>query len=151
MQLIPEFVPVAGADGWQLSNPPILALAPLLASLELFDRAGMDRLRLKSRVLTGWLEWLLREVHGDEVQVATPADVERRGAQLSLRFPKVDARAVHTTLAAAGAIVDFREPDVIRIAPAPFYNSFLDVWRFVDMLGPAFEGAHGIEVVGGFH
>lgn len=151
MQLIPEFEPVAGADGWQLSNPPILALAPLLASLELFDRAGMDRLRLKSRVLTGWLHWLLRERHGDDVLVVTPSDPERRGAQLSLRFPKVDARAVYMTLRTAGIAVDFREPDVIRIAPMPLYNSFLDVWRFAVSLGPALRGAHGIELVGGFH
>jgi kynureninase len=151
MQLIPEFAPVAGADGWQLSNPPILAMAPLLASLELFDRAGMERLRLKSRVLTGYLEWLLRERHGDEVLVATPSDPERRGAQLSLRFPEVDARAVVLTLRTAGAVVDFREPDLIRVAPTPLANSFLDCWRLADILGPALQGAHGIEAVGGFH
>ena len=151
MQLIPEFHPVAGADGWQLSNPPIMALAPLLASLELFDRAGMDRLRTKSRVMTGYLEWLLRERHGDEVSVVTPSDPERRGAQLSLRFPKVDARAVVLTLRTAGAVVDFREPDLIRVAPTPLTNSFLDCWRLADILGPALQGAHGVEVVGGFH
>ena len=151
MQLIPELRPVAGADGWQLSNQPILALAPLLASLELFDRAGMDRLRTKSRVLTGWLHWLLRERHGDDVLVVTPSDPERRGAQLSLRFPKVDARAVYMTLHTAGIVVDFREPDVIRVAPTPLYNSFLDAWRFAAALGPALRGAHGVEMVGGFH
>ena len=151
MQLIPEFKAVAGADGWQLSNPPIMALAPLLASLELFDRAGMDRLRTKSRVMTGYLEWLLRERHGDEVSVVTPSDPERRGAQLSLRFPKVDARAVVLTLRTAGAVVDFREPDLIRVAPTPLTNSFLDCWRLADIIGPALKGAHGVEVVGGFH
>ncbi|MBM4104807.1 MAG: kynureninase [Phycisphaerae bacterium] len=151
MQLIPEFHPVAGADGWQLSNPPILALAPLLASLELFDRAGMDRLRAKSRVLTGYLHWLLRERRGDEVMVVTPTDPERRGAQLSLRFPRVDARAVVMTLRSAGAVVDFREPDLIRVAPTALYNSFLDAWRLVEILGPALRGAHAVEVVGGFH
>ncbi|MFZ9690807.1 MAG: kynureninase [Phycisphaerales bacterium] len=151
MQLIPEFEPVAGADGWQLSNPPIMALAPLLASLELFDRAGMDRLRLKSRVLTGWLHWLLRERFADEIDVITPADVESRGAQLSLRFRRRNARAVHAALREQGAVTDFREPDVIRIAPAPFYNGFLEVFRLAEIMGPALRDAEHLVPTGAHH
>ena len=151
MHLIPEFEPVAGADGWQLSNPPIMALAPLLASLELFDRAGMERLRLKSRVLTGWLHWLLRERFAGEIDVITPADVESRGAQLSLRFRNRNARAVHAALREQGAVTDFREPDVIRIAPAPFYNGFLEVFRLVEIMGPALRDAEHLVPTGAHH
>ncbi len=151
MHLIPEFEPVAGADGWQLSNPPIMALAPLLASLELFDRAGMERLRLKSRVLTGWLHWLLRERFADEIDVITPTDVESRGAQLSLRFRRRNARAVHAALREQGAVTDFREPDVIRIAPAPFYNGFLEVYRLAEIMGPALRDAEHLVPTGAHH
>ncbi|MGA0172236.1 MAG: kynureninase [Phycisphaerales bacterium] len=151
MQLIPEFEPVAGADGWQLSNPPIMALAPLLASLELFDRAGVDRLRLKSRVLTGWLPWLIRERFADEIDVITPTDVESRGAQLSLRFRRRNARAVHAALREQGAVTDFREPDVIRIAPAPFYNGFLEVFRLAEIMGPALRDAEHLVPTGAHH
>jgi kynureninase len=151
MHLIPEFEPVAGADGWQLSNPPIMALAPLLASLELFDRAGMERLRLKSRVLTGWLHWLLRERFADEIDVITPTDVESRGAQLSLRFRRRNARAVHAALREQGAVTDFREPDVIRIAPAPFYNGFLEVYRLAEIMGPALRDAENLVPTGAHH
>jgi len=129
LQLEPEFRPVHSADAWQLSNPPILAMAPLAASLDLFDRAGMDALRRKSMQLTGLLEEAVRELPGPNVEVITPSDPERRGCQLSLRFGP-DARAVQARLEEAGIIADFREPDVIRVAPAPLYNRFSDVARF---------------------
>jgi len=132
----PEFVPMAGAEGWQLSNPPVLGLAPLLASLELYDEAGMDRLRKKSLQLTGYLEFLLKEKLSEEIEILTPADPARRGCQLSLRLHAgaKAARQVFEQLESAGVTGDWREPDVIRVAPVPLYNSFTDVFRFVEIL-----------------
>jgi kynureninase len=131
-----EFVPRAGADGWQLSNPPILAMAPLRASLQIFEEAGMESLRRKSVVLTGYLEWLLDRTAGNRLEVITPRDPDARGCQLSLRVldrPE-EARAA---LEAAGVVLDFRPPDVLRVAPVPLYNTFREVWRFAQILGDA--------------
>lgn len=132
----PEFVPMAGAEGWQLSNPPVLGLAPLLASLEIYDEAGMGRLRDKSLKLTGYLEFLLQERLEEEIEILTPADPARRGCQLSLRLHKGrdTARRVFERLEEAGVTGDWREPDVIRVAPVPLYNSYSDVFHFVDIL-----------------
>ncbi|MEO7251211.1 MAG: kynureninase [Arenimonas sp.] len=129
----PEFIPTPGADGWQLSNPPILALAPLRVSLEIFQRAGMDRLRAKSRQLTGFLDALIRARLADTLQIHTPAQTERRGCQLSLRVigGRDRGRALFEQLGAQGIIGDWREPDVIRISPTPLYNRYADVWDFV--------------------
>ena len=129
----PQFVPTAGADGWQLSNPPILGLAPLRASLDLFARAGMPALRAKSEQLTGYLEQLIRTQLGGVLQIVTPADPAQRGCQLSLRVVggRERGRALFEYLAADGIIGDWREPDVIRISPAPLYNTHADVLRFV--------------------
>ncbi|MCG3173022.1 MAG: Kynureninase [Myxococcota bacterium] len=129
MHLNAEFVPQPGAAGWQLSNPPILALAPLLASLEIFDQAGMAALRAKSLQLTGYLESLLDQSPPGRVRSLTPRDPERRGCQLSLCFER-GGRELHQALTQAGCICDYREPGVIRVAPVPLYNSFHDVWRF---------------------
>ena len=128
----PEFVPSPGADGWQLSNPPILALAPLRVSLELFAEAGMDRLRAKSERLTGYLEALIHRDCADVLEVVTPAEPARRGCQLSLRVAggRERGRALFDFLAARGIIGDWREPDVIRISPVPLYNSHADLRRF---------------------
>jgi kynureninase len=133
----PEFVPMAGAEGWQLSNPPILGLAPLLASLDIFDEAGMPALREKSLKLTGYLEFLLKEKLAEHVDILTTADPSQRGCQLSLRLHKGRdaARRVFEQLEGAGVTGDWREPDVIRVAPVPLYNSFADVFRFVEILG----------------
>lgn len=128
-----EFVPREGADGWQLSNPPILAMAPLAASLEIFDGAGMEGLRRKSVVLTGYLEWLLGRIPGRRFEILTPTEPERRGCQLSLRMP-AGARETASALEAAGIVVDFRPPDVLRVAPVPLYNTFGEVRRFVRVL-----------------
>jgi kynureninase len=128
MQLERDFVPREGADGWQVSNPPVLAMAPLRASLDLFDEAGMGPLRAKSEALTGYLEWLL----GDAVPVLSPREPSRRGCQLSLRVP--GGRGLVKKLESAGVVCDFREPDVLRVAPVPLYNSFHDVWQFTAIL-----------------
>ena len=129
----PEFHPAPGADGWQLSNPPILAMAPLRASLELFDRAGLPALREKSRSLTGYLEALIDQRLADTLEILTPRDPAQRGCQLSLRVRggRDHGRALFEHLAAHGVLGDWREPDVIRISPAPLYNTHADVRRFV--------------------
>jgi kynureninase len=133
----PHFVPTAGADGWQLSNPPILGMAPLRASLELYDAAGMPALRAKSLKLTGYLETLIRQRLDGTLQIVTPADPTRRGCQLSLRViggrgltGRDAGRALFDDLATRGVLGDWREPDVIRISPAPLYNTHADVLRF---------------------
>lgn len=131
----PEFAPSPGAEGWQLSNPPIFSMAPLIPALDLFLEAGMDRLSTKSRRLTGWLEELLKARLSDDIEILTPASPEQRGCQLSLRLRA--GRDVFERLTAAGVIVDWREPDVIRAAPVPLYNSFEDVCRFVAELEEA--------------
>jgi kynureninase len=128
----PEFSPTPGADGWQLSNPPILALAPLRVSLELFQRSGMPALRAKSEKLTGYLETLIRSRLSDTLQILTPSDPRRRGCQLSLRVVggRSRGRALFEHLESIGVIGDWREPDVIRISPTPLYNSHADVLAF---------------------
>jgi len=136
-QMAAEFVPREGADGWQLSNPPILSLAPVRVSLEIFDAVGMGRLRQKSVDLTGYLERLLRALGRDVVEIITPADPEARGCQLSLRVPQ-GAKALHAVLDGKDIVVDFREPDILRAAPVPLYNSFGDVWDFAAAIGGVF-------------
>lgn len=128
----PEFDPTPGADGWQLSNPPILGLAPLRASLDQFDRATMPALRAKSEQLTGYLEQLIDADLSDVLQVVTPRDVTQRGCQLSIRVVggRERGRDLFGFLAARGVLGDWREPDVIRISPAPLYNTHADVLRF---------------------
>jgi kynureninase len=129
----PVFQPMAGAEGWQLSNPPILALAPLRASMEIFHEAGMERLRAKSVALTGYLEFLLEETASSKFTVITPRESERRGAQISIRIPD-KGKAFCEELAGGGVIGDWREPDILRVAPVPLYNSYQDVYEFVRRL-----------------
>lgn len=133
-QMAPEFVAAPGADGWQLSNPPILSMAPLRASLELFERAGLPALRRKSLQLTGYLETLIRGRLANTLQIVTPADPAQRGCQLSLRVAggRARGRALFEYLQSVGVLGDWREPDVIRIAPVPLYNRYRDVYRFVE-------------------
>jgi kynureninase len=127
-QMGPDFHPMTGAEGWQLSNPPIMALAPLRASMEIFSEVGMDRLRAKSRLLTGYMEFLLHEKESTKYSIITPSDPEMRGAQLSIR---VDGRGACDRLLSEGVIGDWREPDTYRIAAVPLYNTYGDVYRFV--------------------
>lgn len=130
----PQFQPTPGADGWQLSNPPILALAPLRVSLEIFRRAGRKPLHEKSTALTGYLEWLITQRVADVLTVVTPTDRERRGCQLSLRVkgPRESGRTLFEHLQRNGIVVDWREPDVIRAAPTPLYNRHIDCLRLVE-------------------
>jgi kynureninase len=133
----PQFNAMPGAAGWQLSNPPILAMAPLAASLQHFVSVGLPALRRKSLALTGYCAQLVQARLGDRVQIITPAHPEARGAALSLRLiglARDSARAVFEGLRGRGILPDWREPDVIRAAPVPFYNRFDDAWRFVDAL-----------------
>lgn len=129
----PEFVPMRGAEGWQLSNPPIFQLAAMRASLEIFDEAGVAALREKSVKLTAYMEFLLDDIHDERISVITPRDPEQRGCQLSIRVKDSD-KSLFDALMAAGVIADWREPDVIRVAPVPLYNSFMDAYGFVQRL-----------------
>ncbi len=129
-QMGPDFHPMAGAEGWQLSNPPILALAPLRASMEIFSEAGMERLRAKSVSLSGYMEFLLGHNASSKFSIITPHAHERRGAQLSIRLPS-DGRKLCDRLAAQGVVGDWREPDTYRVAAVPLYNSYQDVYGFV--------------------
>lgn len=131
------FDPEPGAFGFRLSNPPVLQCATLFASLEVFEEAGgMEKLRAKSVLLTAYLEMLLLEKLAADIHIFTPREVAQRGCQLSVKF-SVAVERVHEKLAQKGVIVDVRKPDVIRIAPAPLYNSFSDVLRFVTLLAQA--------------
>lgn len=133
MHLNDRFVPVAGAAGWQLSNPPILSMAPLGASLALFDRAGMPALREKSERLTGHLAALLGDLPAERICLLTPEDAGARGCQLSYRVPR-GARELFDELRRRKIVGDFRAPDVIRLSPVPLYNTFHEVWRAAGVL-----------------
>lgn len=135
MHLEPEFIPVASADAWQVSNPPIFSMAPLRASLAIFDEAGgMNPLREKSAKLTGYLEFLLNQLGSKKFSVITPRDPSARGCQLSI-LAHENPKELFKELGAAGVKCDFREPNVIRAAPTPLYNTFEEVWRFAQILG----------------
>jgi kynureninase len=135
----PDFIPIAGAEGWQISNPPILSTAPLLASVDIFKRADIRRLRAKSILLTGFLQRLIEGLLPGLVDIITPGAADERGCQLSLRIarPAHEAKRCHERLAAAGVIGDWREPDILRLAPTPLYNSYSDVFAAVDALSRA--------------
>ena len=133
MHLESTFVPREGADGWQISNPPILAMAPLRASLAIFDEVGMPALRARSLRLTGHLETLLASIGREPFEVVTPANPEARGCQLSIVVRK-DPRRVQRALEEEGVVCDLREPDILRVAPAPLYSTFADVRRFAEVL-----------------
>lgn len=132
----PDFDPIPTVEAWQLSNPPIFQLAALRSSMELFDEAGLANLREKSIKITNYMEFLLKENVGDFVEIMTPEYVEgvqNRGCMLSLRFKK-NPKELNKVLGEKAVICDFREPDIIRATPIPLYNSFEDVFKFVEVL-----------------
>jgi kynureninase len=136
LHLEPEFIPVPSADGWQISNPPIFSMAPLRASLAIFDEAGgMETLRAKSIKLTGYLQFLLESNRrsGSDLTVITPREIDARGCQLSILVHE-HPKELFKKLEAAGVKCDFREPNVIRAAPTPLYNTFHEGWRFAKIL-----------------
>jgi kynureninase len=137
MHLEPEFIPVPSADGWQISNPPILSMAPLRASLAIFEEAGMDALRQKSIKLTNYLQFLLESEPDGQAKkqytIITPRQADQRGCQLSI-LVREHPKELFTKLDAADVKCDFREPNVIRAAPTPLYNAFHEVWRFANIL-----------------
>lgn len=128
-----EFDVLPGAEGWQLSNPPILSMAAICASLQVFADAGFDKIRQKSVKLTGFLEFLLNDMGDSNIQIITPSDPQQRGSQLSIQVKNAD-RKLHDALTEQGVISDWREPDVIRVAPAALYTRFEDVYEFINRL-----------------
>lgn len=131
------FTPMRSAGAWQLSNAPVLTMAAHKAALDIFMEAGLDRLRAKSRLLTGYMEFVIREINrekgGNAIEIITPADEKQRGCQLSLVFPG-RGKELFRALTGNGVISDWREPNVVRVAPVPLYNSFEDVYRFGSVL-----------------
>ncbi|MCO7184874.1 kynureninase [Tenacibaculum sp. XPcli2-G] len=122
-----------GAEGWQLSNPPILSMAAIRASLDMFEEVGMEALRAKSEKLTGYFEYLINQIDTDRIKIITPSNPKERGCQLSIQVQHAD-KSLHKKLTENNIITDWREPDVIRCAPVPMYNSFKDVYRMVEIL-----------------
>lgn len=135
-QMKKGFKPMPGVDGWQLSNFPVLSGAAQLASMEIFQQAGIKNLRKKSILLTGYLEYLLLQLATDAFTVLTTTKKEERGCQLSIYMNR-DGKKVFKTITRAGVIADWREPGVIRVAPVPLYNTFEEVYRFVEIFKKA--------------
>jgi len=127
------FNPILSVESWQLSNPPILSMAAVKASLDIFEEAGFDKIHDKSKKLTSYLEFLLLQLNDPKLNILTPENPDQRGCQLSIQFLDAD-KSLFDELTAAGVIADWREPHVIRVAPAPLYNSFEDVYNFVQIL-----------------
>ncbi|MEO5970309.1 MAG: kynureninase [Bdellovibrionia bacterium] len=132
-QMKPEFDPIPGAEGWQLSNPPIFQMASLRASMEIFDEVGMSQIRSKSDQLTGYLEYLLSQLPSGYCNLVTPRDPLQRASQLSLRV-QTQAKALQQRLQKCGIICDFREPNIVRVAPTALYNRYSDVYRLFQVL-----------------
>ncbi len=128
-----QFIPIPSAEGWQLSNAPILSMAALNASLDIFDEVGMQSIQRKARNLTGYLEYLLFEIKSDFIEVITPNNKNERGSQLSIRVINSN-KSLFDKITKKGVIADWREPNVIRVAPIPLYNSYSDVYKFVEVL-----------------
>ena len=133
-----EFDVLPGAEGWQLSNPPILSMAAIRASLDIFNEVGIDKLTEKSKNLTEYFEFLLKELGEETIRIITPTNPNERGCQLSIQVKNAN-KALHDKLTKSGVISDWREPDVIRCAPVPLYNSFEDVYHMVDRLKKILE------------
>ena len=125
-----KFEPIQTAEGWQQSNPPILSLAAIRASLSIFDEIGMNALVEKSKKMTDYLIWLLQTIETNKINIITP---EEKGCQISIQVKDAD-KTLFKTITKKGVIADWREPDVIRIAPVPLYNSYTDVYKFYKIL-----------------
>ena len=136
------FDQLPGAEGWQLSNPPILSMAAIKASLDMFNEVGIDKLIVKSKKLTGYFEFLLKQLGEDSIKIITPINPNERGCQLSIQVKNAD-KTLHNKLTEIGIISDWREPDVIRCAPVPLYNSFEDVYYLVESLSLALSEGEG--------
>ena len=137
-----QFDSSPGAGGWQLSNAPILSMAALRASMEIFDEVGITALSSKGNLLTGYLEYLIDQIPGRSVTILTPRDKSQRGAQLSLRVTG-DGKKIFTSLTGCGVMCDWREPNVIRVAPAPLYNTFLEVYTVAEHLQSILDSLPG--------
>jgi len=142
-EMAAEFRPYRGAAGWQVSNHPLLGMVPLQASFAQFAAVGLAALRARSIALTGWLETLLEARLGDRIEILTPRDPETRGAQLSVRLRGTQGggRALFDRMLARGLTCDWREPDVIRLAPAPLYNSYEDCWHAAALIQSELDAA----------
>jgi len=128
-----DFDPIPGVEAWQLSNPPILSMAAIMSSLKIFAEAKMGNLRIKSEKLTGYMEYLVNEISDDSIKIITPSETRQRGSQLSIQMKNADKK-LFDWLTKEGVVADWREPDVIRVAPVALYNSFEDVFQFVSLL-----------------
>ena len=128
-----DFQPIPTAEGWQLSNPPVLSLAAIRASLFVFEDAGFDRLRKKSVKQSNFLMELLDEIPDDQVSYITPKLTAEKGCQVSIRVKNAN-KSLFDRLSARNLVADWREPDVIRIAPTPLYNTFEEIYQFIELL-----------------
>ena len=137
LHLEKDFHPAPSADGWQISNPPIFAMVPMKSSLKIYEEVGMKAFREKSLKLTGYMEFLIKSKLGKNIKIITPSNPQERGCQLSL-VVNGGTKEFHQYLSKNGIIADFRKPNVIRVAPVPLYNSFHEVWRFVDIASKYF-------------
>ena len=139
-----NFDPVHGADGWQISNLPILSLAPYLAAVTQFDEIGMDKIIEKRILITNYLEFVLQQINyevGGNFEIITPANHGERGCQLSVFFHG-EGRSLFEYLMANGVVTDWREPNVIRFAPVPLYTSFTDMFNFGQILKTGIQHLH---------
>ena len=132
------FDPIPGVEAWQLSNPPILSMAAIMSSLKIFAEAKMENLRAKSLLLSGYMEFLINNLADDSIKIITPVEPSQRGCQLSIQMKNAD-KSLFTWLTEKGVIADWREPDVIRVAAVPMYNSFSDVYSFVNLLNEGLQ------------
>jgi kynureninase len=127
----PDFDPIKTVEGWQISNAPVLGMAPLLASMQIYDDVGMIAICDKSKIMTGYMEFLLKE-NLPEINIITPNDPNQRGCQLSLVIP--GGKAIFESISQKGVVCDWREPNVIRVAPHPLYNQYSEVYNFVQII-----------------
>ena len=135
-----KFIPMKGAQGWQLSNPPIFAIAPCKASMDIFESVGMDKLILKSRKLTNYMEFIFNDISNRfencELEIITPKKHNQRGCQLSVFFHG-QGKSIYEYISSKGVVADWREPNIIRFAPVPLYNKFEDIYHLGQIIEEA--------------